>query len=146
MTKKEIADRLRHEASEMKMHGYPEAAESIEGFADELDPPNLPSGTVVWWRDIEGLTEWKIGIILKGTHIITTEGESAERVDLKSVQWEPARVLVDNEVAVKIPPVSEWPLDADVVDLRYSWPNDPSEYAGVSVTREEAERIESDAR
>ena len=117
MEEKEIAERLREilDADDELFV----AKNSIQKLIDELDPPKPASGTVVWWRENEGQAEWQIGMVASGTHVLAVDGEYINYFDLESIQWEPARIIVDDEVEVKILPENEWPLNADAIDLRH---------------------------
>jgi hypothetical protein len=142
MTNKDIAGRLR------EIIAYQQDTHiRMEELADELDPPYSEPGTVVWWRyvfehDVEDPhSEWFLGIIANAPRSIHTQDFS---VDFSEVEWKPARILADDEVAVTVPP--KFPDGSDEASLRWHYdPNDDwmTDYAGVSITRAEAEAREA---
>jgi len=141
MTRAEIAKRLREIC---------DSAEGIRLFANELDPPKpetpMPEpGTVVRFRNgVYGIT------CHEGVATVSDSGL------LNFVSWEDVpilsntqvHILADDEVAVKIPPVRDWPGKCDEVSLRWHQYLIGDEfihnYAGVSITRAEAERMEEE--
>ena len=105
MTEREIAKRLRGVAKAPTLNI--EGRRELTLIADELDPPRPEPGTVVWWRDAEGLGEWSLGQI-HNTRKVEFFGAWKE-LDLEAVQIKPARIAKPMQEIVDIPPVSEWP-------------------------------------
>jgi hypothetical protein len=140
MTNKEIAEKLRHVADYNLSYAH------LRDLANELDPPRPEPGTVVWYkftREPEwSLKErWRLGIV-------TVEGDALwtvthDLVLLCDVEYKPARILADDEVAVKVPPVSEWPQGANAIVWEYNFPHRPSDRSGMVITRAEAEAREA---
>ena len=110
MTDKEIAERLRDMSN--RIGSLTQA--SLTELADELDPPRPEPGTVVWWRDAEGLGEWSLGQI-NNNRKVEFFGAWKE-LDLEAVQIKPARIAKPMQEIVDIPPVSEWPKGALRID------------------------------
>jgi hypothetical protein len=136
MTNKEIAQRLRKDVSD-----HYDAVR----LADELDPPRPKPKPrdPVWWRDIEGLTAWQLGMVVCGTHILTTDGERSQWLGVNEVQWKPARMLADDEVAVKAPPVEDWTPNATAIGLYMSYGDSGAVKLRDIITRAEAEAREA---
>ena len=132
MTDKEIAKRLREIAKTLN------PTIRIESLADELDPPRPEPGTVVWWRDAEGLGEWSLGQI-NNNRKVEFFGAWKE-LDLEAVQIKPARIAKPMQEIADIPAVSEWPDDVGSITQRMI-PH-RSRTSHTIITREEAARRE----
>jgi len=150
MTDKEIAERLdtmlKHKVGSFKL------GEEIMKLRDELAPPRpepgtvlrwrIEPGTAVWWRMDGG--EWQTGIISANEQIVDAEIDAYE---LGEVEWKPARILADDEVRVRVPPVSEWPDEAEELHCDSWFANRGKRFMrrskGITITREEAERMEA---
>jgi len=146
MTNKETAKRLREIADEI-------AAARINGFgnrlidlANELDPTRPLTGTVVWWKRHD-YTKWNLGYVADRQYGVVPLNDEIGFDDYylpwADVEWKPARILADDEVAVKIPPVSEWPDNAGQVLAMYATVTS-ARVAPLRqiITRDEAERME----
>ena len=102
------------------------------------DRPRPKPGTVVWFRT-PSLVEWRIGeaqlngVFEPGTYLL----KRWERIE-----WKIARILADDEVAVKVPPVSEWPEDAWVIEAAYTIKGGDARFFAEIITRTEAEARE----
>ena len=105
MTNKETAERLR-KLIDGTSNGIV-LSEAIQNIADELDPPRPEPGTVVWWRDAEGLGEWCLGQI-NNNRKVEFFGAWKE-LDLEAIQIKPARIAGPMQEIVDIPPVKDWP-------------------------------------
>jgi len=114
---------------------------------DELAPPRpepgtvlrwrIEPGTAVWWRMDGG--EWQTGIISANEQIVDAEIDAYE---LGEVEWKPARILADDEVRVRVPPVSEWPDHGARIEAVVTGPGEDWWFA-VVLSRAEAERMEA---
>jgi hypothetical protein len=132
MTNKEIAEIIRRGQQD-----------ELDRLVDELDPPLPEPETVVWCHQEPWPSDqWEIATSAEQGVYITGHGAA---LPWDSIQWKPARILADDEVAVKVP--SEFPDGSDEASLRwhyesnYDWMTD---YAGVSITRAEAEAREAE--
>ena len=145
MTDKEIAERLR-KLIDGTSNGIV-LSEAIQKLADELDPPRPEPGTVVWWRS-KTMREWKIAkvcrINLAEKQLLGIRNMNATFISLEDIEWKPARILAPDEVAVKIPPVSEWPEKCDAITWVYREPDGALCHYDPIITREEAERREAE--
>ncbi len=105
MTDKETAERLR-KLIDGTSNGIV-LSEAIQNIADELDPPWPEPGTVVWWRGMArgASKEWKLGEAGYGR---VYQFGSSHGIPLGTIEWKPSRALASDEVAVKVPPVSQW--------------------------------------
>ena len=108
-------------------------------LADELDPPE-PS-TVVYTIIIEGGKPVDdLFLSSEDAYAYVEENWITEYYILPLML--PAHILKPDEVAVKVPPVSEWPESATDIVMHYS-----NEYnlgnIGIAITRAEAERMEA---
>jgi hypothetical protein len=135
VTNKEIAKRLRYIAENGLTDSF------LFTIANELDPPNPEPWTVVWirWRR-EAYAEWKLAQVneVSGVDLFGTIGE----FPLEELEWKPARILADDEVAVKVPPVSEWPEDAWVIEAAYTIKGGGARFFAEIIHRTEAEARE----
>jgi hypothetical protein len=134
MTHKEIAEQLRNMPS-CSASGELVYKERCVELADKIDPPKPEPGTVVWWRLRNTDDDWSIGEVLgKGGVSGLPWGE---------IEWKPARILAPDEVAVKIPSVSEWP--STWAELRWEPTYNANEISRRTIiTRAEAERMEGE--
>ena len=140
MTNKEIAERLREIATARAF--TMENRQAVEDIADTLDPPRPEPGTVVWWNYDRAKhdLEWKIGIVTDdGLLIVAADGD---KHFLHHTITKPARILAPDEVAVKVPPVSEWPEWAQDIEWRYGGEVGCTLHRPI-ITRDEAERMEA---
>jgi len=136
MTNKEIAERLR---KIMNMY----SVDKLQQLANELDPPRPEPGTVVWWRYPDD-GEWFPGVA-------KPDGveDHSDYPDWDEIEWKPARILAPDEVAVKVPPVSEWPNEAFRIDSEpyyrmQGWSKKTIGQYVTLITRAEAESMEAD--
>jgi hypothetical protein len=95
--------------------------------------------TLVWWRYKQPLLNnyWSIGRVY-GNGVLGTDG-LAKWYD---IEWQKARILAPNEVAVDIP---TFPDGCNQASLRWHYESDyehTTESAGVTITRDEAEKLE----
>ena len=136
---------LEHPGIEPQVQGR--LSKMIRDKADELDPPRPEPGTVVWWRDAEGLGEWSLGQI-NNNRKVEFFGAWKE-LDLEAVQIKPARIAGTMQEIVGIPPVNEWPLTATAVQMFYVDKTRrflcPVGSIGRVITRDEAARREVEA-
>jgi hypothetical protein len=144
MTHKEIANRLREIIQGEGPHPYTK----LELLADTLDPPRPEPGTVVWYKASE--KDWAVGIA--GEYFDT---EIDRRIDviydgtpapfmLSACKWKPARILADDEVAVKVPPVEEWTPNATAIGVYMSYGDSGVVKLRDVITRKEAKRMEAE--
>jgi hypothetical protein len=137
MTKKDIAERLR-EIIAYQQHPYTR----MEELADELDPPRPEPGTVVWCHQESWPSDqWEIATSAEQGVYITGHGAA---LPWDSIRWKPARILADDEVAVKVPLVREWPDDSECVEVALIYDRHTHlKYAQHVITRAEAEAREA---
>ena len=141
MTNAEIAHRLR-----CLMDVYGDMGE-LQHLANELDPPKPEPGAAVWyWLDEDDGPH--IGVVEENTARSWARTQWGGFADLDECRWEPARILGPRQVAVDIPPTSEWWSSWDYVDIQYV-PRDRVRYPFGAVTlytltREEAGRMEAE--
>ena len=141
MTHKEIAERLR-DLIDGTSNGIV-LSESIQCIADDLDPPLPEPGTVVWWRDAEGLGEWSLGQI-NNNRKVEFFGACKE-LDLEAIQIKPARIAGPMQEIINIPPVSEWPGNAGQILAMYCTVTSARVAPLIQViTRDEAARREAE--
>ena len=134
MTKKEVANRLR----EMADMYHPDEMLSL---ADTLDPPKPKPGTVVWWR--KPGEEWALGVALPyGVTPVNALTACWNYSD--GIEYRPARILADDEVAVKVPPVEEWTPNATAIGIYMSYGDSGVVKLREVITRKEAERMEAE--
>lgn len=114
-------------------------AEEQRKLADELDPPRPEPGTVVWWRYKEGTYWWLAEIAKDGKGLRWP----SRTIPFEEIEWKPVRILAPDEVAVKVPPVSEWPPLSVGLALMYYPDNGHHEGYKRLITRAEAERMEA---
>jgi hypothetical protein len=140
MTNKEIAARLRSVA---KLESSGSITKSrLHEIADELDPQGPEPGTVVWWR-IDRNQEYHLGLIsIERDSVVDIDGRA---FFLRDTEWKPARILAPDEVAVKVPPVEEWPDMADSITWVYREPDGALTHYDPIITRAEAEAREVEA-
>ncbi len=139
MTHKQIANRLREIIQGEGPHPYAQ----LELLADTLDPPRPEPGTVVWWRyKYAGGPEYKyLGIVEdRGEGIIDAGQEFHEWGD---IEYRPARILADDEVAMKVPPVREWQRKFRELEINVFTPGTGDIYHRKIITRAEAEAQEA---
>ncbi len=137
MTHKQIANRLREIIQGEGPHPYTQ----LELLADTLDPPKPKPGTVVVTKRADGTTEY--GLIAgtwQNDRFILTATASFE---LGDIEWKPARILADDEVAVKVPPVEEWTPNATAIGLYMSYGDSGCVKLRDVITRAEAEAREA---
>jgi len=165
LTNKEFAERLRNILNRL---GHAPLNKMIKELINELDPPKPECGEAILWRPIhdDGSKEpWSNGVAAWTKEgIYTSQGY----VLYGEIEWKPAYValsdtnpgteaLIDelynriveleerqlkpNEVAVKVPPVWEWPRWADRFIVIFS---DVSDHKGTIITRKEAEAREAE--
>ena len=84
-------------------------AEGLRERAGEKDPPRPEPDTWVWWRYL-GEEQWFPGVVK-----IDGVEDHDNYPDWDEIEWKPARILAPDEVAVKVPPVSEWPIWAEAI-------------------------------
>lgn len=148
MTHKEIAKRLRGLVIAARNQHQYQTADRMEELADELDPGRPEPGTVVWciWFDNDEPVN----------RLFLSESDAREYKDsnpclitgMVAPLRLPTRILAPGEVAVKVPPVSEWPDDALRIDSEpyYRMSGTYTKATGHQVTlitRAEAERMEA---
>ena len=131
-THKEIAQRLKQLEDEDDWAGVVE-------LIYELDPPPPEPGTVVWWRDAEGLGEWNLGSI-NNNRKVEFFGAWKE-LDFERLQIKPAHILGPGQVAVDVPPVSGWPDWAGAMEWQFIRP--VTFHDRLLITRPEAEAMEA---
>ena len=145
LSNKEIANRLREIIQGEGPHPYAQ----LELLADTLDPPRPEPGTMVWWRACGGET-WALGMCYgrQGCESVGVADLYQTRYRFSDIEYKPARILADDEVAVQVPPTQTWghrTTDVEIV-LRY-WDvqnEDHSERVQL-ITRAEAQRREREA-
>lgn len=143
MTHKEIAERLREIAGYDKPP-HRQTRRELTELADTLDPPKPEPGTVVWWRysTPEDATSWRLGAVHTDGQIYAFDS-TAPRL-WNHIDYKPARILAPGEVAVTVPPVSEWPAWAECIEWRFIG-NDPVkryEREGTIIIRAKVEAME----
>jgi hypothetical protein len=137
MTNKEIAERLRGEIRHAeKMTGA--TLGSMWAVADELDPPRPRPGMAVWWRKGDD-DQWRLGFANPSGIYRYSTMHSMMFEPFDDIEYKPARILADDEVAVKVPPVSEWPQYAKELFAMY---DDDDGVPFTIITRAEAEARE----
>jgi hypothetical protein len=126
MTNRERAERLRDIAQAMRVSKIP-MPHVVEEVADTLDPLRPKPGTLVWWREVffGASKKWQLGeATWEGIHGLGSEG----LMTWGDVEYKPARILADDEVAVKLPTVADfgddgqqaqcmWIFDEDIEDI-----------------------------
>jgi hypothetical protein len=139
MNAKEIAERLRAIADKPLMIHDPRA--ELSSLANELDPPRPEPGTVVWWQ-VRCDEPLALGFVGYDERVYAKDGTSYPIYSLIVIK--PARILAPDEVAIKVPPVSEWPETSDCLEACfYSWPKNGLKTGLTIITRAEAERMEA---
>jgi hypothetical protein len=137
MTSKEIAEIGRQC---LNVRDY----DRLHQLFNELDPPRPEPGAVVWWR-VTNDDKWHLGTTTSYGIVPADNHTSCWNWDINGLEYRPARILADDEVAVQVPP--KFPDGSDEASLRwhyesnYDWMTD---YAGVSITRAEAEAREAE--
>ena len=149
MTNKEIAERLdKILAADNNWSSSRKLTEMVKALRYELDPLLPTPGTIVWWRyglrpDSNKWLGWNLGIANARGEIIRIDGHTL-RVS-EGVKWKPAHILASDEVAVKVPPVSQWGPRVTSIEvfLKY-WQTheDGMITKAKSITRAEAECME----
>ncbi len=94
--------------------------------------------TLIWWRykKPSATNEWSLARAYKNG-VLGTDGW----VQWVNVEWKQAHVLAPDEVAVEIP---TFPDGCNQASLRWHYQSDydhMTDYAGVTITRAEAEKI-----
>ena len=138
MTHKQIAERLREIIQGEGPHPYTQ----LELLADTLDPPRPESGTVVWWRWYND-QEWRIGQVNNEGDGIRGLYWNSAPVSWERIEYHPARILADDEVAVKIPLVEEWTPNATAIGVYMSYGDSGCVKLRDVITRAEAEAREA---
>jgi len=142
MNEKQLAERIREAVCLMQGGIYDEAAAVLESTAYELDPPKPEPGTVVWWK-FPQMRKWEIARIHQaGNTLPGIYDLRGNFVPMGDLQWKPARILGPRQVAVDVPPVSEWP--EDVTWIAVDWVSVDGHVRTMQelIHREEAERME----
>jgi len=138
MTQKEIAKRI-----DRALRAYPEHGlrEEMQILRDELDPPYPEPGKSVRWRERGGAYAdvWDVGVVSVHADCVYTR---YGRVELRGIEWKPARILADDEVAVKVPPVLDWP-GGQSIDAVFETDMVGTIYYDTIITRAEAEAREA---
>jgi hypothetical protein len=133
MNAKDLATKLR-ELPSCSASGELVYKKHILALADELDPLYPEPGTVVVRDGVYGLMFDKDGLVY-----CVEEGSGAVSGYIHG--WKPARILAPDEVAIKVPPVSEWPEESTKIGWYFA---DGSAFVhGDIITRAEAERMEA---
>jgi len=134
--KRKIAERLR-----LIDTGTDTGYVAINKLADELDPPRPEPGTVVLYA-LPKSDDWCAGW---WTGKSVFDFASQLHLDPSNLRIKPARILADDEVAVKVPPVSEWPENAGQVLAMYATVTS-ARVAPLTqiITRAEAEHMEAE--
>ena len=143
MTNKEIAEQLRSIARAEGL--YTQNRKELFRLADELDPQRPEPGTLVWVRWNEAGLQ---------TALVDADGKGVVFNDNSYLPWEVViecvkpRVLAPDEVAVKVPPASEWPKEAESLHCDPWFANGGKRYmrhsSALTITRAEAERMEAE--
>lgn len=138
MTNKEIAERIDIAMGSTEYDGHGGVFQQLRALRNELDPPLPGPGTVVWWQDIDGLSEPKLGMVnMRGR--IEIFGSLTE-LEPHQVSWKPARFLAPNEVAVEVPSTDDWPPKIHAIVKQ--WQVAPTD-TDVIITRAEAEKMQT---
>jgi len=129
MTHKQIAEIIRRGQED-----------ELNSLANELDPPKPETGTVVWWKRHD-YTKWNLGYVADRQYGVVPLNDEIGFDDYylpwADVEWKPARILDDDEVAI---PVEELiGVRKDISNGRY---RDVSDWAKYYIDREEALRME----
>jgi len=142
MTNKEIAERLRKIVDRQeKLLGAGGSVTEIRQIADELDPPRPEPGTYVWWRYTHNRSlGWYLGEYRESG---VDHFGSVYLVPWSDIEWKPARILADDEVAVKVPPVEEWTPNATAIGIYMSYGDSGCVKLRDIITRAEAEAQEA---
>ncbi len=130
MTNKQIAERLRTRVTD-----HYDAVR----LADELDPPRPEPGTVV--ENCFGTAPYGIVSHENDGNVIVLTIHGAYNYN---EQWKPARILAPDEVAVKVPPMWDWPTGGESIDAVYETNMVGTTYYDTIITRVEAERMEAE--
>jgi len=130
MTNAEIAERLRDIAE------YNLDSSNLKALADELDQPKPETGTVVWWRFRKD-NEWQLGQVQE-YNLLYSFGSDVDK-EWADIEWKPARILADDEVAIPVEELID--VRKDISNGRY---RDVSDWAKYYIDREEALRMERD--
>jgi hypothetical protein len=109
---------------------------------DELDPPRPEPGAVVWWRRTDA-DPWILAIVEEDGDGIVFDNRSYLPW-FNVYEWKPARILADDEVAVQVPPVREWPEDAIEIYGEYDCAGGDRPVGLTIITRAEAEAREAE--
>lgn len=118
MTHKEIAKRLGAMLEHHKVGSF-KLGEEIIKLRDELDPPRPEPGTVVWWAYANDTWRWFLGYTRTDGILSLNDPDSVRDeyvLEWDDVMWKPAYIIAPDEVAVKVPPVSECPDGAIRID------------------------------
>jgi len=134
MNEKEIATRLR----EILWRGNYDS--SIEALIHELDPPRPEPGMIVWWR-VTADDKWHLGCVVDYGIVPADNVNACWNWDVNGLEYKPACILADDEVPVRVPPVSEWPDDGERIEAVVTGPGEDWWFA-VVLFRAEAERLE----
>ena len=148
--KKQIAEALRLAATYLGSGMHDNAVESLQRQADALDPPYQldrslrgwvlvvgPTSRSVWWACHKGLQQWA-----------TIDDQiDYSWATVEDYGWKVTKlnILQPEEVAVSIPPTSEWPEESKWITLGYVFENRGMYITPTNkITREQAERMEED--
>jgi hypothetical protein len=136
MTNKQIAEIIRRGQQD-----------ELDRLVDELDPPRPEPepepGTVVWWKKDGGYDIWLLGYVSdcqSGVVPLTGEpGFDDYCVTWDAIDYRPARILADDEVAVQVPDISGWPDDSEYVEVALIYDKHTRIRYVQHITRSEAE-------
>jgi hypothetical protein len=135
MTSKEIAEIGRQC---LNVRDY----DRLHQLFNELDPPYPEPGTVVWWR-VTNDDKWHLGTTTSYGIVPADNHTSCWNWDINGLEYRPARILADDEVAVKVPLVREWPEDAIEIYGEYDCAGGDRPVGLTIITRAEAEAREA---
>jgi hypothetical protein len=138
MTNKQIAERIN---KALKAYPEPGLREAMQSLRNELDPPRPEPDTYVWWRYTHNRSpEWYLGECRESG---VDHFGSDYLVPWSEIEWKPARMLADDEVAMKVPLVREWPEDAIEIYGEYDCAGGDRPVGLTIITRAEAEAREA---
>jgi hypothetical protein len=135
MTSKEIAEIGRQC---LNVRDY----DRLHQLFNELDPPYPEPGTVVWYRRTDA-DPWILAIVEEDGDGILFDNRSYLPW-FNVYEWKPACILADDEVAVQVPPVREWPEDAIEIYGEYDCAGGDRPVGLTIITRAEAEAREAE--